>query len=243
MKDSASDLPTSLTDLFRDFNGRVARCRRRLEEEGGDLALADAQEPLLEVLTSMAAGAEDRYATDQLSLQQARYLLACFADDLLGRGEAAHAAAWRAASLESNLYRTDAAGMEIFERVEKLLEIGDPGRRELAALYLMALALGFRGRLEGESGDGTLRSYRKRLLALAAPERQAEETVPWISPTAYRHTVSRIGTELLPNLKLWGWIAGGAVVLLLIVSSLVFSDGTAGIAATVQRILESDPPR
>jgi type VI secretion system protein ImpK len=238
VSDPGPSSPTSLTGLFRDFHGRVARCRQRLEDSADEVALAEAQEPLLEVLTAMEPGAEDRYATDSVSLQQARYLMACFADDVLGRGEAGHGAAWRSASLESNLFRSDAGDSEIFQRIDKLLEVGDPGRRELAALYLMALALGFRGRLEAESGAVTLQAYRNRLLALAAPERQGADAARWISPTAYRHTASGKEKELLPNLKLWGWIAGGAVILLLVVSSLVFSEHTGGIAASVERILE-----
>ena len=235
MTDPASG--ASLTDLFRDFYSRVAAARRDLEGDPGGAPLEDSRALLLAVLESIADGAEDRYATDELSLQQARYLMACFADDQLGRGDSQAAAAWREATLESRIYQSEEGGTEIFRRVDKLLEIGDPGRRDLAAVYLLAIALGFRSRYAETDGGRRLDDYRRRLLALAAPQRQGDDAARWITPSAYSHTLGRVRGALLPGLGTWAWVAGGAVLLLLLVSFLIFSEETAGIATAVSRIL------
>ncbi len=227
----------SLTDLFRDFYSRVAAAHRDLEAVPGGVSPEDAQAPLLAVLESIASGAEDRYATDSLSLQQARYLMACFADDQLGRGDGPGAVAWRGSTLESRLFQSEEGGTEVFRRIDKLLEIGDPGRRDLAAAYLLAVALGFRGRYADADGERPLRDYRRRLLGLAAPERQGDDAARWITPSAYSHTLGRVRAALLPGLGTWAWIAGGAVLLLFLVSYLIFSEETAAIATTVTRIL------
>lgn len=227
----------SLTELFRDFYGRVMAAGARMEGDAGAVSLDDAQAPLLAFLESMAAAGEDRYATDSPSLRQARYLMACFADDRLGRGDGPAGAEWRGSALESRLFQSAEGGSEVFRRIDRLLEIGDPGRRDLAAAYLLALALGFRGRYAGENGERRLADYRRRLLALAAPERQGDDAARWITPSAYGHTLDRVRVALLPDLGTWAWIAGGAVLLLLVVSYLIFSDETSAIAGTVTRIL------
>ena len=57
--------------------------------------------------------------------------------------------AWRANLLEFKLFQSYRAGEEIFRRIEALLRTRDPADSELAKIYLMAIALGFRGQPRG----------------------------------------------------------------------------------------------
>lgn len=225
----------SLSGAFRDFYQRTRTCRARLA--AADTTLEAARQPLVDALAALEPGNEDRLATDSESLAEARYLMACYADDSLGTGGEPWARGWREAGLEQRLYRTTEGGSRVFERIDKLLEIGDPGRRELAAVYLLALSLGFRGRFGEGSGDRQLRALSRRLLALAAPERRDADSARWVTPAAYRHTLSRADAKLLPDLRLWGWTAAGTVLVLLLVSFLIYGEETATIAALVERLI------
>lgn len=236
--------PVPLTDRFRELYSRLAEVRRRLAAASAAAAAAPAgrgagppapsleaaQRPLLEYLEEMESAALDPGSADALELEEARYLMAAFADDLFTRSGAPLSVEWKAASLESQLFHSEAGGRAVFERIDKLLEVGDPGRRELAKIYLMALSLGFRG------ADRVLGGYRRRLVAFALPEREAGSDPARLTPSAYRHTIARGRPALLPAVRRWGLAALATLLLVAAISYPLWREATAPIAAVVERI-------
>ena len=71
---------------------------------------------------------------------------------------------WTSRLLEAALFRTSVAGDRIFERIEEVLSTREPSRRDIARLYLFALALGFQGRYRGMNEDPRLAGLREELL-------------------------------------------------------------------------------
>ena len=146
-------------DRFRVFYTGVSDLRNRVHDGAwrppdSDRALRAAQGPLLGLLEELAASASTGLAGDPAERHE-RYLMAAFADDLFTRLDWPLREAWSASTLESQIFQTDRAAGVVFDRIDQLLEVGDPGRRGLARLYLMALALRIRGRYSGDA-DGSL---------------------------------------------------------------------------------------
>ncbi len=231
-------------ERFRAFYAAVADLRRRVQEgawppRDSGAALQSAQFPLLALLERFAETAGEGPAGSPAE-RQARYLMAAFADDLFTRLDGSLSEAWSASSLESQLFQTDQAAGVVFERIDALLEVGDPGRRELARLYLMALALGFRGRYRDDSA-GALGGYRERLLAFAVArsqqDRESGDGSPELSPGAYRHTRGQVPGSLLPNVRRWALAAVVAVALVGVLSIPLWRDATRSIGSAVERVL------
>ncbi len=236
-------------DRFRVFYGAVAEARQRLEggawpplDSGG--ALQTVQAPLLALLDRLAAEAEADQAADPWTERQNRYLMTTFADDVFGRPDSPMSEAWRDSSLESQLFQTDTGADTVFERIDALLGVADPGRRGLARAYLLALALGFRGRYDDDP-QGNLGRYREALLAFAVPAAAAGgapaategDAAPTVSPQAYRHTIGPTPGKLLPNVQRWAVAAVAIVLLVGVLSIPLWRDATRSLGVVVERVL------
>jgi len=222
-----------MTDLFREFYGLAADLRRRAESGSSGQDLEALRQPLMSFLEGLEADG-DRSA-DAVALREARYAMAVFADDQFTAFDWPLRDAWKAAALESTLFQTHEGGSEIFRRIDKLLQVGDPGQKDIAGLYLLALSLGFRGDLEPASAERSLRSYRRRLLDFAAPGRPGADASRSLSPAAYLHTVGRALARPLPGVRKWAWFAFGTVLLLLLTSNRIWN----GAVRTIADIVDS----
>jgi len=154
-------------------------------------------------------------AYGQTLYAEAQYVMAALADEtLLLRVDWNGRDAWQNRLLETALFGSSLAGERVFERLDALL--ADPGRAHpsLATLYLIALALGFRGRYWRPEDEGQLRVYRAalaRIITRAVPD--AGEVGPRLFDQPYRHTVERGRAVRLPGLR--PWLAATAAVMLL----------------------------
>jgi type VI secretion system protein ImpK len=124
--------------------------------------------------------------------------------------------AWREKLLEGALFGTAIAGERIFDRMDELLEDGGRFHPDLATIYLVALALGFRGRYWRREDDGVLRLYRTALARIVTrhdPDLVAERA--HLFAHAYDFTINDGRSVRLPHLR--PWIAGGIALLLVFV--------------------------
>ncbi|MEI8393940.1 MAG: DotU family type IV/VI secretion system protein [Rhodospirillaceae bacterium] len=173
---------------------------------------------------------------------EAEYVMAALADEtLLLRIEWAGRDAWQSRLLETALFDTSLAGERVFERLDALL--ADPGRAHpgLAAVYLIALALGFRGRYWRPGDEGQLRVYRTalaRIITRAIPE--AGEVGPRLFSQPYRYTVDDGRPVRLPGLRPW-YAAVAAVTLAFLVGGHVLWHSA--VVELEQVIAEIDMPR
>ncbi len=131
--------------------------------------------------------------------------------------------AWLDELLEFRLFRSRVAGQRFFELAEDMVlhESQSLQLSELAAIFLLALRLGFHGRYRGASGAETLEYLRRRLFERVIPANIAriEERA---FPQSYQFTVEGGEGKRLAPLKPWLKAAGAGFVAYLVLSSAVW---------------------
>lgn len=168
---------------------------------------------------------EVRLATSALShdyLEELVYIMAAFSDETFvcllewpGKDY------WRDHLMELRLFHTQIAGQDIFRRIEKALVRQDYGVEELAIIYLMVLALGFKGQYLRD--PATVELYRKKLfdrLAMTNPDLRRESQR--LFPEAYRHTVTEGAPVRLAEPKTWWLIVVGILGSWLLLSTIAW---------------------
>lgn len=143
-------------------------------------------------------------------LDQVRYLKTALADEVLlsrdwpGRGP------WQKYLLEAALFRSSVAGDKVLDDIEKMLSEREPALRPLAQLQLFTLALGFQGRLRGNSDLKHLHELRQELYQFVYQRRAGAEDAPHrLSPQAYANTLSHLAPRRQSRLSRWAlfwWI-------------------------------------
>ena len=104
-------------------------------------------------------------AATKVVIAEAQYVMAALADDVFIHLNWEGKHAWTSNLLEAALFGSHTAGEKVFEKLDRLLRDRDPADRSLAAVYLNALSLGFRGKYYGVNDHGRLRRYRNELFA------------------------------------------------------------------------------
>lgn len=151
---------------------------------------------------------------------EAQYAMACLADEMLTHMEWPGQAAWGAHHLELKLFKSAASDVEFFKRVDKLLKNGPQtvGTRDLARVYLLAIASGFRGKYRPFDLHRPLAEYRRRLyefvyggdaLLLYSDDRR-------IFPEAVSVTVAGKGVKRFSMAQQW------AAILILLLAGYTF---------------------
>jgi len=194
------------------------------------------REPLVTFLQQFEADGH-KLGTKQAGVyRQAQYVMAAWADEVFTRLTWPFAGAWKKSTLEFLLFQTNDAGTVVFQRIDKLLQVNDPGQRDLAKLYLMVLSLGFRGTPGKAPAGGDLAKLRARLRSFAWPD-EASTPPALIFPEAYRHTLGNGAGHRLPGLKRWAVLALLTLVAVVALSFPVWWSATGPIAELVARIL------
>jgi type VI secretion system protein ImpK len=211
--------PASLRALAAPATSRAASVA--LDDDADDLSdrSNDADEMTLGVWNPMAAYLDQRMYEVKLSassishdyLEEMTYIMAAFADEaflcLLDWNGKIY---WRDHLMELRLFRSQIAGQEIFKRIDKVIARRDHGAEELCAVYLMVLALGFKGQyLHHPAAVDTYRSKLFDRLQMTNPELRQESR--HLIPEAYLHTVSEGAPVRLPEPSKW-WLVVAAIL-------------------------------
>ena len=216
-----------LVRQFRAFYEEVSKAQllamemREMDPDAAAQGVGRHLENLIELQTLESKREGNRFELE--SIADARYLKAALADEILLNTEWIGRETWTSHLLEAALFRTSVAGERVFERIEELLSTREPSRRDIARLYLFALALGFQGRYRGLHEDPRLAGLREELFQFVyqrPPELGARERV--MSERAYASTLSHIAPRKLPTLSRWTVAFLLAVVGLLAVSELLW---------------------
>lgn len=147
--------------------------------------------------------------------RRAQYVMAALADEIFLYLDWPGREAWRTNLLEFKLFQSYRAGEEVFRRIEALLRTRDPADSELAKIYLMALALGFRGELRGPEAQARIDWYRRELYTFLTQRDPGTPREPHsLFPEAYQSTVdaSGAGRRLSAARR---WLLAGLVLALL----------------------------
>ncbi|RTD85937.1 DotU family type IV/VI secretion system protein [Variovorax atrisoli] len=216
-----------ITRQFRAFYDEIVKARdRTAESRESDIdtvaqTLARHLENLLELQSLESRRESSRFELENVA--DARYLKAALADEILLHTPWIGRERWTAHLLESSLFRTNIAGDLVFSRIEELLSGREPSKRDIARLYLFALALGFQGKYRGAGEEARLLGYREELFQFVY-QRPADfsgrDRV--VSERAYASTLSHIAPRKLPTLSRWTVLFLLGVATLLAVSELLW---------------------
>lgn len=170
--------------------------------------------------------------------REAQYTMVAVADEVFVRLPWNGASYWASNLLETERFATRRAGQAVFERIDSLLERADPDDKELAALYLTALALGFQGKYADRFDGGALERYRQSLYHFIF-EKHPDLTHPFrrIVPQCYEGTIAAGAGQKLRSPRLWWWAAAGVMALWLLFSQLVWMSATGPLRGRMDAIL------
>lgn len=211
--------------------------------------LAHALRSVLDLQSSQALDYHGRRGNEQAEM--ARYLKVALADEaLIALPAWPQRQAWITCPLEYQLYGSRCAGERIFDRIGGLLQAQPGTQRELAQLYLMALAMGFQGRYRRqESGQSDLLAWRRKLYRHAYGRWPDSELADGEStlrdelgarrmPQPYQYTRAGIAPRLLPNPRRWAGYFVLLVLSLLLLSQLAWVSDTQSLRDELQRVEE-----
>ncbi|HVF44455.1 MAG TPA: DotU family type IV/VI secretion system protein [Pyrinomonadaceae bacterium] len=136
--------------------------------------------------------------------KEAQYVMVALADEIFLNTEWEGHRSWVSNLLESKIFRTHVAGELFFQRLDRMLVERDPVYRDLAAVYLMALSLGFRGKYRGRDDRGQLERYRRQLFHFVfRREPDLDSPTRQMFPEAYYHTLRDETKRRLQNPRAW----------------------------------------
>ena len=151
--------------------------------------------------------------------REAIYVMAALTDEIFVRLAWEGRDYWLAHLFEARFFRSHFAGQRFFTRIDELLTRDDDAAAETATVYLMALALGFRGRHFGPGHDAILDGYRNRLFFfIARRDPEVAESVKRLFPETYRFTIQGGAPRRLPAPRRWVLVLLGAIVVWVVVA-------------------------
>jgi type VI secretion system protein ImpK len=215
---------------FREYYAEVVRLKRAVLADPWGIGAREAGEERTEDLRALAARSVSERLLTLLETQaldagkqggeygasfyrEAQYVMAALGDEVFLNLDWQGKEAWESNLLETRLFGTHTAGELFFHRLDALLRDRDPVYRDVGAVYLMALCLGFKGRFRGTPRVAELEEYRRQCFSfvfrrqpsLLKGERR-------LFPQAYAHTVAEGTRVALPHTG--RWLAALAVVAL-----------------------------
>jgi type IV/VI secretion system ImpK/VasF family protein len=149
---------------------------------------------------------------------EAQYAMVALADETFATMDWPGRPSWHKYMLEPRMYGTRGADIEFFKRIDKLLKDNpnpEKGARDLARVYLLVIASGFRGKFRIPKVRRPLAEYRRRLyefshradpLDLYGRDRR-------IFPEAVEHTLASRAVGRFTSRQ--RWIAAVLVLLVL----------------------------
>ncbi len=170
---------------------------------------------------------------------EAQYVMAALADDVFIHLNWEGKHAWTSSLLEAALFGSHTAGEKVFEKLDRLLRDRDPADRSLAAVYLNALSLGFRGKYYGVNDHGRLRRYRNELFAFIF--RQPADLVNDAKvafPDSYVQNLKQEKSKKLVNPRVWVAVLGVVLFVYLAVSHGLWMKLTSRIEKANQEIVD-----
>jgi type VI secretion system protein ImpK len=170
---------------------------------------------------------------------EAQYVMAAFADDIFIHLDWEGKRAWTSNLIESTLFQSHVSGELVFDKLDRLLRDRDPADRSLAAIYLSALSLGFRGKYHGLNDHGKLRRYRHELFTFVfrqPPDLTSDAKVAF--PDSYVSNLRKEKRKKLTNPRVWLAVLAFVVIAYLAASHGVWLSLTSRLEHVNNQIVE-----
>jgi len=202
-------------------------------------AAADGQRILVQLLERQTREVRAENGSHGVEVySKAKYAMAALGDEILLSHDLAYAERWSPRLLESTLFRSQRAGEEIFEEIDKLSDV-DAAAGELARVYLAVLALGFQG--NAKSTDAEMSRRRRRLFALAYGDPTLIGSHPLIAPAAYESTLADGERSELPHLRPWIYALILLVVLYVAAGAAMWHATASELDPLVEQVIARHP--
>ncbi len=183
------------------------------------------QRKLREMLERFSLNAQNQIGEFAVShFQEALYIMVALADEIFLSFEWPGQKRWEDNLLEAQLFHTQIAGELFYNKLDALLEANDPMRNDIAIIYLLSLALGFKGKYRGEDDSGKITWYREQLYAIVN-RRSIDLFHPGrehLVPSTYEHVVIASPGKGLPDLRTWFIAFASIVTVFVFVSSVMW---------------------
>lgn len=239
-----------LVTYFRDFYAEIIRQKQRallglrivredepLEDVAIQVLVDQIASKLMAILKSQSEEAVRQGGEFALTIyQEAQYAMVALADEIFLNMDWIGRSFWEQNILESRVYNTHNAGELVFHRMDTFLVSRDRSRSDLAAVYLMVLGLGFKGKFRDED-TGDLTAYRHQLFAFIThhpPRLYSEQIV--IFPDAYRRTLESGEIKMMMDPRLWYISILSFLALYLVVTTGIWVAQTFDLSKTVSNI-------
>jgi len=199
-------------------------------------AVSGVWQHLLSLLERQALEAGQGGAFAYEVYREAQYVMAALADEVFLHLEWEGKSSWPL--LESRLFQSHVAGEEIFVRLDRLLQRRDPFYLDLAAVYFMALSLGFRGKYRGHE-DRERIEYRRRLFQMIyrRDPKLFTATAP-LFPQAYQYTLDKSDVKKLPAQWTWMWLIAAVLILWIAFAQYSWSAATSRVSCLICEALQ-----
>ncbi len=170
--------------------------------------------------------------------KEAQYVMAALADEIFLHTNWEGREVWKSDLLEFKLFGTHIAGELFFDKLDALLKEQDPAQVELAAVYHLALSLGFRGKYHGKNDEGLIEHYLRQIFAfIFKREPDIADESKQLFQDAYTYTLDKGEGGRLPYLKTWFGIIALIIILYLIVSHGVWNYLTSDLVEIAEKII------
>ena len=237
---------------FREFYFAIIRFKRLIsqpptreaaqtESNGADKTdplVLEVWQRLLSLLETQALRVGDQSGFTLEVYREAQYVMAALADEIFLHLDWTGRDFWTSHLLESRLFDSHVAGEMVFRKLDQLLRDRDPVYRDLAAVYFLALSLGFKGKYEGESNREQLDFYRRETFAFIFRDdpRMLEES-RYLFPKAYTRTLEEQPKARFKDTRLWLTALAVVTSVWLVSSHLQWKDLSDILKSDVQEVM------
>jgi type VI secretion system protein ImpK len=184
--------------------------------------------------------ARDAHTYGSEFYREAQYVMAALADEVFLQIDWDGKHYWLGNLMESHLFGTHVAGEMFFQRLDRILQDRDPALKDLAAVYFMALSLGFRGRYRGFNDNGLISLYRQQLYSFIfqrTPDLTSDSKQ--LFPEAYQHTQVSPAPRRLADTRFWVGVLFIVIVLFIGISHMLWTNLTTPIEKANSEIMET----
>lgn len=180
--------------------------------------------------------------SEQKRFREIQYVMAAMADEVFLNLSWTGKDYWSRNLMEEELFQSHDSGDRFFANLEELLKTRDATRAEVAAAYLLALSLGFRGKYQDIEGEARLKHFRLQAFASLFRRNPGLSEDAQLFAQAYAHTATGKPNRWLPRLRPWLMGMGVVVAMYLAMSHLLWDTESSKIFVAVEHIKEAHRP-
>jgi type IV/VI secretion system ImpK/VasF family protein len=208
---------------FDKFYSEIISVRDKIEVMP-EKSLEETEDKVLKILDDYALNL-DKFK-DEVGADTARelfYMMTVFSDEIFINIDWGGKQTWEDNLLEERIFKSHCAGIKVFSNIDTLVNAKPEASKRIALIYLLVLALGFKGRFLFNDQDNSLLNYKKKLfLVLYNLKSNVFEKLHSLFPQNNTELAGQVRKILSPDFIRWT-VYGilGALAFIYIITSLI----------------------